>query len=100
MQRHPSRPTIRIPVRVVFRVGSGEPREGWIVRLSVAGVDIETERAPPADTRVDLSIEFRPGQPMACCGRVQWSKASGFGAQFTRLGARETHAIVEAMRAA
>jgi hypothetical protein len=31
---------------------------------------------------------------------VQWSKPGCFGAQFALLGARETHAIVEAMRAA
>jgi hypothetical protein len=47
-----------------------------------------------------MVVELRAGCPMACRARVQWSKPGCFGAQFASLGARETHAIVEAMRAA
>jgi hypothetical protein len=85
---------------VTFRLGGGEPCIGWIVRLSVVGIDVETLQPPAAGSILDLVVELREGQPMACRARVQWSKARGFGAQFTLLGARETHAIIEAMRAA
>ena len=98
MQHRPSKPNMQVPVRMTFCVGAGPSREGWIVRLSVAGLEVETSAPPPIGSNVQMAIEFRPRAPIACSGRVQWSNAIGFGAQFTLLGARETHAIVEAMR--
>jgi hypothetical protein len=100
MHRQPSKPSIRVPRPVTFSVAGGAPSAGWIVKLSVVGVVVETPVAPVAGALVDMVVELREGNPMVCRGRVQWSKPGFFGAQFTLLGARETHAIVEAMRAA
>ena len=75
-------------------------RVSWVVRHSVVGVDIQTLEPPPAGATVEMVLELREGERMRCLARVQWSKVDAFGAQFTLLGARETHAIVEAMRAA
>jgi hypothetical protein len=68
------------------------------VRLSVVGADIQTLEPPAAGAILDLRVELGEGKPVVCRARVQWSLPDRFGAQFTLLGARETHAIVEAMR--
>jgi hypothetical protein len=101
MARLPSKPSIPIPRPVTFRFAGAEPRAGWVVRLSVVGVVVEAPGVLATGMPVDLVLELQPGRaPMVCGARVQWSKPGCFGAQFTLLGARETHAIVEAMRAA
>jgi hypothetical protein len=100
MQRQPSKPSIPNPRRVTFSTAGGAPHVGWIVRLSVVGVDIQTLEPPAAGETLEMLLELREGEPMRCAARVQWTKVDAFGAQFTLLGARETHAIVEAMRAA
>jgi hypothetical protein len=100
MGRLPSKPTIPVPRPVTFRAAGAEPRSGRVVRLSVVGVVVESPGVVAIGVPVDLVLELRPGRPMVCKARVQWSKPGCFGAQFTLLGARETHAIVEAMRAA
>jgi hypothetical protein len=98
MVRMPSKPSIPVPRPVTFRVAGGAPSAGWVVQLSVVGVVVEAPAVIAMGAPVDLVLELRPGAPMACRARVQWSKPGCFGAQFTLLGARETHAIVEAMR--
>jgi hypothetical protein len=100
MGRQPSKASIPVARPVTFSAAGGATAAGWIVRLSVVGVVVETPVAPVAGALVDMIVELRQGSPMTCRGRVQWSKPGCFGAQFTLLGARETHAIVEAMRAA
>jgi hypothetical protein len=70
------------------------------VRLSVVGVVVEAPVVPEMGALVELLVELREGAPLACRARVQWSRRGCFGAQFQLLGARQTHAIVEAMRAA
>jgi hypothetical protein len=100
MGRQPSKPSIQVPRPVTFYAVGRAPSAGWIVRLSVVGVVVEAPVAPVAGALVDMAIELRAGNPIVCRGRVQWSRPGCFGAQFTLLGARETHAIVEAMRAA
>jgi hypothetical protein len=99
MRRQPSKPSIPVPRPITFSAAGGAPSAGWIVRLSVVGVVVETPVAPVAGALVDMVVELRAGSRMACRGRVQWSKPGCFGAMFTLLGARETNAIVEAMRA-
>jgi hypothetical protein len=100
MQRQASKASIAVPRPVTFSAAGAAPSAGWVVRLSVVGVVVETPVAPVAGALVDMIVELREKTPMVCRGRVQWSKPGCFGAQFTLLGARETHAIVEAMRAA
>jgi hypothetical protein len=98
--RQPSKPSIPVPKPVTFTAADGAPSVGWIVRLSVVGVVVEAPGVAVVGGLVDMVVELRAGHPIMCRGRVQWSKPGCFGAQFTLLGARETHAIVEAMRAA
>jgi hypothetical protein len=66
---------------------------GTIVDLSVGGVFIEAESAPPFATEVVVVGDF-PGNPgMKLPAVVRWTKPGGFGVQFGLLGARETHLL-------
>lgn len=68
--------------------------------ISIGGMFIES--AEGVAFGAELSITLRlPGakQDMALPGVVRWTKPGGFGVQFGLLGARETHAISELMRA-
>jgi hypothetical protein len=94
--RHESKPSIPIPKRVTYAIAGSEPAVGWLVNLSVVGVVVESASVPPMGTLLDLAIELAPGAPIDCQARVQWTKATSFGAQFLALGARETYAIVMA----
>jgi hypothetical protein len=100
-QRYPSKPDIPMPVRVSLEVeGEPAPLTGWIVRLSLVGVDIETLHAPAVGSRVLFYAAFDPRSdevhPFA--GRVQWVVGARMGIHFAELGAKETHAIMQAMR--
>ena len=95
-----SKASIRVPKAVTFSAMGLTPSAGWVVRLSVVGVVVEAPVVPSIGALVDLLVELREGAPVACRARVQWSRRGAFGAQFQLLGARQTYAIVEAMRAA
>jgi hypothetical protein len=94
-----SKTSIRVPKPVTFSATGLAPAAGWVVRLSVVGVVVEAPIVPQIGALVDLLVELREGPPVACRARVQWSRGGRFGAQFQLLGARQTYAIVEAMRA-
>ena len=96
-----SKPDIPMPVQVSLEVeGEAEPVTGWISHLSLVGVDIDTVGAPPIGRRVSFFAALDPSSPeiLGFAGRVQWVKGMRVGVQFTELGAKETHAIMEAMR--
>ncbi|MGD0528820.1 MAG: hypothetical protein ABSE49_27025 [Polyangiaceae bacterium] len=96
MPRRPSRPEILIPQRVTFSApGSDRQTIGWIVRISIVGADIESLEPLPFGSEVDLVARFQDAD-VVLPGRVQCSSATQFGIQFGPLGARETHAILEA----
>jgi hypothetical protein len=101
-QPYSSKLEIPVPVRVVFRVeGEGEPVHGWVARLSLAGVDIETFHAPPIGSLIVFHAALDPeSEVLGFTGRVRWVSGTRVGIQFAELGAKETHAIVEAMRVA
>jgi Tfp pilus assembly protein PilZ len=68
--------------------------------ISVGGMFIETEA--PASFGSGIVVRFRlPGhkEEMVMQGVVRWTRADGMGVQFGLLGARETHAITELVRA-
>jgi hypothetical protein len=96
--RRESKPEIEVPRPVSFSSRAGnEPSSGWIVRLSVAGVEIETLSPPPAGREVSLRAVLVDGEgEVELHGRVQWSQAARFAVQFGSLGARATRAIVQA----
>jgi hypothetical protein len=96
-----SKPDIPMPVQVSLEVeGEAEPVTGWIARLSLVGVDIDTVGAPPVGRRVSFFAALDPtsSEILGFAGRIQWVTGTRVGVQFTQLGAKETHAIMEAMR--
>lgn len=100
-ERLSSKPEIPMPVEVSLEVeGQPEPVMGWISRLSLVGVDIATVGAPPIGSRVSFFAALDPtsSEILGFAGRVQWVAGARVGIQFTELGAKETHAIMEAMR--
>jgi hypothetical protein len=100
-QRYQSKPEIPTPVRVSLEVeGESEPVTGWISHLSLVGVDIETLQAPTVGSRVAFYAALDPqsSEVLGFAGRVQWVAGARVGVQFTALGAKETHAIMQAMR--
>jgi hypothetical protein len=102
-QPYSSKLEIPVPVSVLFTVeGEREPVRGWIARLSLAGVDIETMHAPPMGTLLVFRAALDPESPevLEFTGRVRWVSGTRVGIQFAELGAKETHSIVEAMRVA
>jgi hypothetical protein len=100
-QRLSSKPEVAMPIEVSLEVeGEPEPVTGWISRLSLVGVDIDTFRAPPVGSRVSFFAALDPSSAeiLGFAGRVQWVAGARVGIQFTELGAKETHAVMEAMR--
>ena len=100
-ERHSSKPDIPIPIRVSLEIeGAAEPMTGWISRLSLVGVDVETLHTPPVGARVMFYAALDPlsDEVLPFPGRIQWVTGARVGIQFTQLGAKETHAIAQAMR--
>jgi hypothetical protein len=96
-----------MPVQVSFQIGDGpDLATGWIARLSLAGVDIvgvddELLRSTSIGTKIAFHAALDPSaeEIYAFEGRIQWVAAGGrVGIQFGQLGARETHAILQAMQ--
>jgi hypothetical protein len=99
-KRYPSKPEMRVPVRVSFEVdGDPEPKTGWIANLSLAGVDIETLQPVEIGSRLTFfaALDPRSSELLQFAGRVQWAAGGRIGMQFGELGAKETHAILQAM---
>jgi len=93
--RRQSRPEILVPQRVTISTADGTGRvDGWIVRISIVGADIDAPEPPPAGSLIELFAGLQDGD-VRVAGRVQWSAAGQFGVQFGALGVRETHAILE-----
>ena len=105
-ERYSSKVEIPMPVRVSFQVdGEAELATGWIARLSLAGVEIVgvddgAFHSPSFGSGIVFHTAFDPDRTeiLTFQGRVQWVDGSRVGVQFTELGVRETHAVLEAMR--
>jgi hypothetical protein len=101
-KRYPSKPEMRMPLRVSFEVeGDPEPKTGWITSLSLAGIDLETLQPVAVGSRIMFFAALDPqsSELLQFAGRVQWVAGARIGVQFGKLGAKETHAILEAMHA-
>jgi len=96
MPRRESKPQIDVPRRTWFAHDPAADRAaGWIVRLSIAGVEVESLHPPPVGSRLRLWAELVDGEgEVAMNGRVQWASVGSFAVQFTSLGVRETRAIL------
>lgn len=100
--RHDSKLELDVPRKASFSSADSAsgPGEGWIERLSVAGLEIASlDTLPPAGASVTVWAELFDGEGVVTmAGRVQWCATGRFAVQFSPLGARETSAIVRASR--
>jgi hypothetical protein len=100
MARRDSKPEIEVPRKASFAADtSSERAAGWIVRLSIVGVEIESLQPPGTGAEVVVWASLVEGEgEVVLRGRVQWATATRFAVQFGPLGAKDTHAIVRASR--
>jgi hypothetical protein len=98
--RRDSKPEIEVPRKASFAPAEGDDRAtGWIVKLSVVGVEIESLQPPAVGSDVVVWTELVAGEgAVTLRGRVQWARPSQFAVQFGPMGARETSAVVRASR--
>jgi hypothetical protein len=98
--RRDSKPEIDVPKKASFaRAEVADFATGWIVKLSMVGVEIESLQPPPISGEVVVRTELVDGEgEVVLRGRVQWATATRFAVQFGPLGIRETSAIVRASR--
>jgi Tfp pilus assembly protein PilZ len=95
----------RTPVELPLEFVSSNTRErtaGKAMDLAVGGMFVQTPNPAVFGTEVVLFVTF-PGErrEMQLPAIVRWMRSGhGMGVQFGLLGARETHAIMEATRAA
>jgi hypothetical protein len=90
-RRHPRVP-LHVPIQ--YELADGTSAEGTATDLSMGGVFIEAESAPPFGAKAIIVIDLEGrGKPTRLEGIVRWGKPGGFGVQFGLMGARETHAL-------
>ena len=101
MQRRDSKPEIEVPRKASFGTDPRDRSTGWIVRLSVAGAEVESLQPPVVGADVVVWAELVPGEgELSLRGRVQWASVARFAVQFGPLGIKETSAIVRSTRRA
>ena len=73
--------------------------EGRATDISLGGMFVATSTPLPFGSEAVVTIAF-PKQrgTFALLGVVRWTREGGMGIQFGLLGARETHAIANALR--
>jgi hypothetical protein len=98
--RRDSKPEIDVPRKASFVVSAdGDTVRGWIVGLSIVGVEIESLQPPSVGSDVVVRAELLEGEgEVTLRGRVQWATPGRFAVQFGPLGARDTNIIVRAAR--
>ncbi len=94
------RTPIDVPVTFTWK-SSAEVVSGRGKDVSVGGMFIETMRPVHFGTEVTVCLTL-PGSKdeLTLPAVVRWVRNDGMGVQFGLLGARETHAITEAVRRA
>lgn len=84
------------------RKGGGDRLAGQCKDVSLGGMYLQTPNPLPFGAELLLHVTF-PGAsaPFTIPAVVRWTRpGQGMGVQFGLIGARETHAITELMRAA
>jgi len=95
------RTPIDLPLEFVHP-GAHERTAGKATDLSIGGMFVQTSNPAGFGSEIALSVTF-PGErrTLELPAVVRWTRPGhGMGLQFGLLGARETHAIMEACRAA
>jgi len=90
---------VTIDVEVVCELGDNTRFAGVAKDVSLGGMYIECGDDPPFGTELAV-LAALPGSKveMRFPAIVRWCKPDGIGVQFGLLGARETHAITEALK--
>lgn len=97
-KRKHSRHSLQLDVEFAAK-GSETRTQARLRDLSLGGVFVETRETLPF--RAEVTVYMRlPGVSfeLVLGGVVRWTRADGMGVQFSPMGARETHAITEALR--
>ncbi len=90
----------RIPVTIPVQLAApGGPRVPAVCRdLSLGGIHVDAELTATFGSPVDIYLPLEGmASDKALPGVVRWTKGSQIGIQFGLLGARETHAITQAL---
>ncbi len=102
-RRVAKRRSCRVEAHVDLRLELPEGRtaRGVALNLSIGGMFVECDEAVAVGTPIRITCVLSPGEgPMVLPCTVRWTTVGGFGAQLGLLGARETHAIAQLIRAA
>lgn len=84
---------------LVFRTAEDGDHPGRARDISLGGMFITTEEAPPFGTSVIITLTLPDERTeLELPAIVRWSSAGGMGVQFKSLGAVETHHITELTR--
>lgn len=79
--------------------GDTEAIVGRVRDLSIGGMFFIGEARPAFGTKVKVAIAFpKPSGTLELAAVVRWGGDDGFGVQFGLMGAKETHAITQAIR--
>src|SRR3974390_699139 len=78
--RRESKPEIEVPRKVAFAARESDAAAaGWIVRLSVAGAQVESLQPPAEGSDVLLCADLFDGEePVTLHGKVQWATPTLF----------------------
>lgn len=100
MQDKRSHPRVSVHFPVTCEPKDGAPFSGFAKDISIGGIFVEAAQNLAFGTEITIVARF-PGTKVdsRLPGVVRWSKPGGLGIQFGLLGARETHAISELMKA-
>lgn len=93
-------PRVVIDTTLSCRRKDGSTFTAMAKDISVGGMFVLSEQSLSFGEELSITIRL-PGakQDFVLPAVVRWTKPGGFGVQFGLLGARETHAISELMRA-
>lgn len=89
-------PRTQVTAPVTIKVGDGQ----WVTAeshdISLGGMFVQTIATAPYGARLVVRMRL-PGlkQEVEIEAIVRWSKSTGMGVQFGRMGARETHALTQ-----
>lgn len=79
--------------------GSSDSFAGRVKDLSIGGMFFVGDVSLPFGTKVQVVISFPPPSgDLTFPGVVRWKAEDGCGLQFGLVGAKETHAIAQALR--
>ncbi|HEY3236388.1 MAG TPA: PilZ domain-containing protein [Polyangiaceae bacterium] len=91
---------LRVPTQIEVRwqLGTDTPVEGVASDISLGGMFIVAQAAPPFGAQIVVECTSPSGEPMKLPAVARWNKPGGFGVQFGLLGAKETHFLAQLLR--